>query len=158
PAAPGGDSHGRQGRRARGARPPRRARGAGAQADRAGRRHRPPARFSLAGAQPRGQHAVLEIERRRADQYRARAEKRGRAVPRAGAEPGVSAMEGKAGTARRSDAITRRGLMLVLSSPSGAGKTTLSRLLLQADPNIAMSVSVTTRPPRPSEVDGRDYH
>ena len=45
-----------------------------------------------------------------------------------------------------------------MSSPSGAGKTTLSRRLLAADPNIAMSVSVTTRPQRPGEVDGRDYH
>jgi len=67
-------------------------------------------------------------------------------------------MEGKAGTAQRSDAITRRGLMLVLSSPSGAGKTTLSRLLLDADQHVEMSVSVTTRPPRPGEIDGRDYH
>jgi guanylate kinase len=54
--------------------------------------------------------------------------------------------------------IARRGLMLVLSSPSGAGKTTLSRLLLKADRNIELSVSVTTRPQRPGEVDGRDYH
>ena len=54
--------------------------------------------------------------------------------------------------------ITRRGLMLVLSSPSGAGKTTLARGLLAADGNIAMSVSVTTRKPRPGEVDGADYH
>ena len=45
-----------------------------------------------------------------------------------------------------------------MSSPSGAGKTTLSRKLLEADANIAMSVSVTTRKPRPGEVDGRDYH
>ena len=54
--------------------------------------------------------------------------------------------------------IPRRGLLLVLSSPSGAGKTTLSRRLLAADPNVIMSVSVTTRPPRPGEVDGKDYH
>jgi len=54
--------------------------------------------------------------------------------------------------------IPRRGLLLVMSSPSGAGKTTLSRKLLAADSNITMSVSVTTRPPRPGEVDGRDYH
>ena len=45
-----------------------------------------------------------------------------------------------------------------MSSPSGAGKTTLSRKLLGADANISMSVSVTTRKPRPGEVDGRDYH
>ena len=54
--------------------------------------------------------------------------------------------------------IARRGLLLVLSSPSGAGKTTLSRKLLQADPSISMSVSVTTRAQRPGEEDGRDYH
>ncbi|HVV65266.1 MAG TPA: guanylate kinase [Rhizomicrobium sp.] len=53
--------------------------------------------------------------------------------------------------------IKRRGLMLVLSSPSGAGKTTLSRRLLASDPNIALSVSATTRPRRPNEVEGRDY-
>lgn len=52
----------------------------------------------------------------------------------------------------------RRGLLIVLSSPSGAGKTTISRLLLDADPAIAMSVSATTRPMRPGEKDGRDYH
>lgn len=54
--------------------------------------------------------------------------------------------------------LERRGLLLVLSSPSGAGKTTLARALLASDPGIAMSVSVTTRPPRSSEVDGKDYH
>ena len=53
--------------------------------------------------------------------------------------------------------IARRGLMLVLSSPSGAGKSTLSRRLLQSDPQIAMSVSVTTRAKRPNEVEGKDY-
>jgi guanylate kinase len=54
--------------------------------------------------------------------------------------------------------IERRGLLMVLSSPSGAGKTTLARRLIEADAEIAMSVSVTTRPPRPGETDGRDYH
>lgn len=53
--------------------------------------------------------------------------------------------------------IARRGLLYILSSPSGAGKTTLARRLLAADPNITMSVSVTTRAPRPGEVDGHDY-
>jgi guanylate kinase len=53
--------------------------------------------------------------------------------------------------------IARRGLMLVLSSPSGAGKTTLSRMLLKADRNVELSISVTTRPRRRGEVDGRDY-
>src|SRR5258706_11481657 len=56
------------------------------------------------------------------------------------------------------DAIARRGLMLVLSSPSGAGKTTLSRKLLEADPGVELSVSVTTRKQRPGEIDGQDYH
>jgi guanylate kinase len=54
--------------------------------------------------------------------------------------------------------IERRGLLLVLSSPSGAGKTTLARRLIEADRGISMSVSVTTRAPRPGEVDGYDYH
>jgi guanylate kinase len=54
--------------------------------------------------------------------------------------------------------IARRGLMFVLSSPSGAGKTTLSRMLLKADRNVELSVSVTTRPKRPGEVEGRDYY
>jgi guanylate kinase len=54
--------------------------------------------------------------------------------------------------------IARRGLMFVLSSPSGAGKTTLSRMLLKADRGVMLSVSVTTRPKRRGEVDGGDYH
>jgi guanylate kinase len=57
-----------------------------------------------------------------------------------------------------STVTARRGMMLVLSSPSGAGKTTLSRMLLAQDHGIELSVSVTTRRPRPGEVDGRDYH
>ncbi len=54
--------------------------------------------------------------------------------------------------------INRRGLMFVMSSPSGAGKTTLSRGLLAEDGEIVMSVSATTRAPRPGEVDGKDYY
>jgi guanylate kinase len=54
--------------------------------------------------------------------------------------------------------IQRRGLMLVLSSPSGAGKTTISRHLLPADDEIDLSISVTTRPKRPNEIEGVDYH
>src|SRR6476659_9538677 len=54
--------------------------------------------------------------------------------------------------------IARRGLMLVLSSPSGAGKTTLARRILEGEPGIEMSVSHTTRKQRKGEKDGRDYH
>jgi len=60
--------------------------------------------------------------------------------------------------AELADKPTRRGLMFVLSSPSGAGKTTLSRKLLEEEKQVSMSVSVTTRAPRPGEVDGRDYY
>ncbi len=56
------------------------------------------------------------------------------------------------------ETIDRRGLMLVLSSPSGAGKTTIARRVLAEDPEITASISHTTRPRRPSEVDGKDYH
>src|SRR3954470_23425233 len=56
------------------------------------------------------------------------------------------------------DGVERRGLMFVLSSPSGAGKTTLSRMLVAETPALQMSVSATTRPMRPGEVDGKDYH
>src|SRR5579864_9228572 len=55
------------------------------------------------------------------------------------------------------DGVERRGLMFVLSSPSGAGKTSLSRLLIERAPGLRMSVSATTRPMRPGEVEGRDY-
>jgi guanylate kinase len=54
--------------------------------------------------------------------------------------------------------LLRRGLLFVLSSPSGAGKTTISRMILDSDDGIGLSVSATTRPMRPGEVDGRDYH
>ena len=60
-------------------------------------------------------------------------------------------------TAAGFDGVERRGLMFVLSSPSGAGKTTLSRMLLEREPGLKMSVSATTRAMRPGEVEGRDY-
>src|SRR5437762_11743951 len=56
-----------------------------------------------------------------------------------------------------SAAIRRRGFLLVLSSPSGAGKTTITHRLVERDPNLSLSVSVTTRPARPGETDGADY-
>jgi guanylate kinase len=55
------------------------------------------------------------------------------------------------------NSLKRRGLMFVLSSPSGAGKTTIAHRLLENDFEIAMSISVTTRPMRPGEIDGLDY-
>jgi guanylate kinase len=54
--------------------------------------------------------------------------------------------------------VKRRGLLFVLSSPSGAGKTTISRALLARNTDLSVSVSVTTREPRPGEVNGKDYH
>ena len=57
-----------------------------------------------------------------------------------------------------SDGVERRGLMFVLSSPSGAGKTTLSRMLMQRMSGLQMSVSATTRSMRPGEVEGKDYY
>lgn len=53
--------------------------------------------------------------------------------------------------------MKRRGLLIILSSPSGAGKSTLAKRLMTWDPTLKFSVSATTRPPRPGEVDGRDY-
>ncbi|UOR16516.1 guanylate kinase [Qipengyuania aquimaris] len=61
-------------------------------------------------------------------------------------------------SAQDNDKLARRGLMFILSSPSGAGKTTISRMLLAADDEIKLSVSVTTRPPRPGEEDGVHYY
>lgn len=69
----------------------------------------------------------------------------------------MSDTDGKGG-ARAGGGVHRRGLLLVLSSPSGAGKTTLAKRLLASDAAIMPSVSVTTRAKRPGEVDGRDYH
>jgi len=65
---------------------------------------------------------------------------------------------GRPDPARQAPAPLRRGILIILSSPSGAGKSTLARRLLASDPDISFSVSATTRPPRPGEVDGRDYH
>lgn len=62
------------------------------------------------------------------------------------------------GAVEPNDALPRRGLLFILSSPSGAGKTTLSRHLLAADDALNLSVSATTRPPRAAERDGVDYH
>src|SRR3954462_1498091 len=61
------------------------------------------------------------------------------------------------GASQAFDGVERRGLMFVLSSPSGAGKTTMSRMLMQRMPSMRMSVSVTTRPMRPGGIEGRDY-
>src|SRR6476620_1132259 len=96
---------------------------------------------------------MLQGQRSRTDQHRAGAQGRCRAIPRAGAEPGIAMARGS-----NSKSIARRGLMLVLSSPSGAGKTTLSRMLLTVERGLVLSISVTTRPRRRGEVNGRHYH
>jgi guanylate kinase len=67
-------------------------------------------------------------------------------------------MSGTEDTPKASAPPPRRGLVLIIASPSGAGKSTLSRLLLQTDKNLTLSVSVTTRQRRPSEVEGIHYH
>src|SRR6185295_3236720 len=64
----------------------------------------------------------------------------------------------RAGAEHRMTRIERRGLCLVLSAPSGAGKTAIAEALLASEPELRPSVSVTTRPARPSEVDGVHYH
>ncbi|HVZ05283.1 guanylate kinase [Hyphomicrobium sp.] len=74
------------------------------------------------------------------------------------ADPANQRPKTKTGAANAEPHIERRGLLFIISSPSGAGKTTLARRLLAADKNIAMSVSVTTREPRPGERNGVDYH
>jgi guanylate kinase len=79
----------------------------------------------------------------------------GRALDGVGAAKATARM---ADPTRFSQQRNRRGLLIVLSSPSGAGKSTISRMLLEADDNITISVSATTRPPRPGEVNGEDYH
>jgi guanylate kinase len=66
-------------------------------------------------------------------------------------------MSGEARGAMAGDGAERRGLMFVLSSPSGAGKTTLARELMSREAGLQMSVSVTTRPMRPGEIEGTDY-
>src|SRR3954454_4890250 len=73
-------------------------------------------------------------------------------------EAGGQSFKGEGFKSDGFDGVERRGLMFVLSSPSGAGKTTLSRMLIAENPDLKMSVSVTTRPIRPGEIDGRDYH
>jgi len=59
---------------------------------------------------------------------------------------------------QKPNSLKRRGLMFILSSPSGAGKTTIAKRILAQDDDIRLSVSYTTRPIRPGEVDGRDYY
>jgi guanylate kinase len=66
-------------------------------------------------------------------------------------------MSAESAAPEMSPAIPRRGFLLVLSSPSGAGKTTIAHRLLERDPGLSLSVSVTTRPARPGEIEGRDY-
>ncbi|WP_375291396.1 guanylate kinase [Qipengyuania sp.] len=70
----------------------------------------------------------------------------------------MASLDTAAHPSQTADQLARRGLLFILSSPSGAGKTTISRMLLDADEEIKLSVSATTRPPRAGEIDGVHYH
>ncbi len=122
-----------------------------ARADKGGRRHRPAARFPVPGIEPRSQYLGRQIGRSRTDAHRARAQGRDRAVARAGPERRI-------GVGMATKAIKRRGILLVLSSPSGAGKTTITRALVRRDRGLKLSISATTRPRRKGEIDGKHYH
>src|SRR5262249_9361976 len=110
------------------------------------RRGRSQARFPGAGDRPRGEHHRRQVAVRRRIPPHRRRQGRAREVPRAGAERRVGYGPSMA-----------RGLLIVISSPSGAGKTTLCRRLTHDYPHLVFSVSVTTRTPRPGEIDGVDY-
>src|ERR1051326_125976 len=105
----------------------------------------------LPGAHPRGQYALLEIGGRGAYADRACAQGRDRAAARASTEHRIT-------VSMAHSEIGRPGLLPVLSSPSGAGKTTITRLLVERYGNLDVSISATTRPPRANEVDGQHYH
>src|SRR5690606_17109863 len=125
----------------------RRARRRGARGLEAPRADRPAARFPDPGDEPRGEHARVEGAGRGAHANGRRSQGPDRADARAGPEPGVGMSEGR----------HARGRLIVLAAPSGAGKTTLVRALLERVPNLRFPVSYTTRPPRPGERDGVDY-
>src|SRR4029079_226229 len=137
------------GRRARQPHNRRRARGGGGRADRQRSTGWPQARLPVARVQSRGEHHLLQGLRHRDQPHRHRAQDGDRSTARAGAEHRVREME---------TGVARRGLMLVLSSPSGAGKTTIARRLREQDDGIEMSISHTTRPRRNGEENGKDYH
>ncbi len=141
----GGRTAGRALRRARGTRSAGEPYRSGARIAARGSEHRASVRLPGAGVQPRGQHAVQQIGLGGADCDRPEAEGDDRAVARAGAE-------------HRMTVIARRGVCLVLSAPSGAGKTAIADALLASEPELRRSVSVTTRAPRAGEIDGVHYH
>src|SRR4029079_1833331 len=104
------------------------------------RRGRQAPGLSRAGAEPRGEHARVEGRRHQDRRLRARAEAADRAGPRAGPEHRMS------------------GLLFVITAPSGAGKTSLIDAVLKQASALRLSISYTTRPPRPGERNGREYH
>ena len=124
-----------------------------------GERGRPAARFPVPGAEPRSQHAVLEIGRYRADPHRPGAEGCDRAVPRAGAEPRMSATDIRPRSRRRIPRLRSAAAVCCLCSPRprGPARRRSRGACCERDPTLSLSVSVTTRPPRPGEIDGRDY-
>src|SRR5690606_4316729 len=124
----------------RGARSSGRAREGGTSDPRSPRAGRPAPRFPDAGVQPRGQYAGFEIGRCPHHPGRGRPEGADRAAARASAEHRMS------------------GCFFIVAAPSGAGKSSLVNALLAADPDLALSISYTSRPPRPGETDGQHYH
>src|SRR5690606_6045787 len=122
----------------------------GAQHPRPWRAHGSAARFRDPRAQPRSQHVRLEGQRGSADARSRGAEGADRADARASAEPRVSTSP----TAKAGPGV---GRLWVIAAPSGAGKTSLVRALLERDSGLRFSISYTTRPRRSSEVEGRDY-
>src|SRR6185437_10399906 len=132
-------------RRGRGTRPARCARRRGAPHPCAGRTRRPPAGFPDAGIQPRSQHAGVQIRRSARDTRCRRSESVDRADARTGAEPRMSG-----------ESVS--GKLFIVAAPSGAGKSTLVNALLAREPGIALSISHTTRAPRPGDIDGVQYH
>src|SRR4029077_2139156 len=132
----------------------------GRSAPRAERRRsgRPASGFPDAGTESRGQYGRIEGFRDRNDQRRGRAEVADRADARADPEPGMSGPSAAAtGSAPGEPGAAGVGQIFVVAAPSGAGKSILVRALLQRDPSIRLSVSFTTRAPRPGETHGREY-
>ena len=111
------------------------------------------ARLPDAGTESRGEHGRLEGGRHRDDKCLGGTQDPHRADARTDPEPGVTVTDAHAVLAGN-----HAGSLFLVVAPSGAGKSTLVNALLARDPNIELSISYTTRPPRPGDRDGREYH